>query len=290
MLTLLQKRSTYRLSLLRLFTLFLLSPLLVQASALSKDNDKRFDAETDLLLAHFDSKTDVDDIHSIAAFATLISNDQFSHINYHAVAGAYGIQEGLYVPANELFKLAFDSHWSDAHNDFDRALDEVTNLVATSIHAGGAVWIAECGQSDFSAAMVKKLKSSYPNIDTKYSIHIIQHSNWNQDVTTPEKLQYVKENTDYKKIPDGNATGNGTPGFNTSDSIDWKDSVKDPKLVSIWETAIAIGNKYNGQEGRYLNKNISIGGLDFSDISEVAWILNQEQIVDAEEFFKTFGK
>ena len=65
----------------------------------------RFNTELDLLLAQYDCKTDVDDLHSIAAFATLMSNTQFSKINYHGVAGTYGTQEGLYVPPNDLFRL-----------------------------------------------------------------------------------------------------------------------------------------------------------------------------------------
>ena len=62
----------------------------------------RFNLEKDLLLAQFDCKTDVDDLHSVAALVTLLSDSQFSSIRYHAVAGTYGIQNGLYVPPNDL--------------------------------------------------------------------------------------------------------------------------------------------------------------------------------------------
>lgn len=270
--------------------LFLLALVLIRATAFSETSNQRFDAGTDLLLSHFDSKTDVDDIHSVAAFATIMASKQFSNVKHHAVAGAYGKQGGLYVPANELFEEAFGDDWSDAHNDFDQALAEVSEIVSRTLKAGGDVWIAECGQSDFTASVVQELQSAYPDLDTQSRVHVVQHSDWNESSATPEKLQFVKENTDYHKIPDGNAVGNGSPGFNTADSIDWKDSVRDQRLVSIWESAIAIANKYNGQDGRYLNRNISVGGLDFSDMAEVAWILNQEQLYNAEVFFITFGK
>jgi hypothetical protein len=46
-----------------------------------------FNLKKDLLLAQYDCKTDVDDLHSVAAFATILANPEFSGINYHAVAG-----------------------------------------------------------------------------------------------------------------------------------------------------------------------------------------------------------
>lgn len=256
----------------------------------AEDARQHFNADTDLLLAQFDSKTDVDDIHSVAAFATIVANPKFSKLNYHAVAGAYGVQEGLYVPANELFALSFADKWSDAHTDFDQALTEVHKLSATTLVAGGDVWIAECGQSDFTAAVLRKIKTSHPSIDTKKRIHVIQHSDWNQNSADPEKLAFVKSETNYAKIPDGNAVGNGTAGYNTKDPIAWSNDIKDPHLTEVWQTAISIANKYNGQEGRYLNHSIAEGGFDFSDMAEVVWILNLENVPDTAAFFSVFGK
>ena len=73
----------------------------------------RFSVEDDLFVAQFDSKTDVDDLYSVAAVATILADPRFSEVRHHAVAGAYGIQDRLYVPANELFELAFGSNWSE---------------------------------------------------------------------------------------------------------------------------------------------------------------------------------
>src|SRR6056297_1361885 len=89
----------------------------------------KFDVERDLYLAHFDLKTDVDDLHSVAGVATMLADPRLAEVRYHAVAGAYGTQEGLYIPANELFDMAFGERWSDAHGDFDAAVSEVSALV-----------------------------------------------------------------------------------------------------------------------------------------------------------------
>jgi hypothetical protein len=246
--------------------------------------------EKDLLLAQFDCKTDVDDLQSVAALATLLASPDFSKIRYHAVAGTYGTQEGLYVPPNALFRLAFEDNWTDAHTDFERAVDEVKGIVKKTLDNGGDIWIAEAGQSDFTAELVKAIQKDLPELNTTLRIHVIQHSDWNEKSTTPESLNFVKINTDYHKIPDGNETGNGTPGFRDPAYNFLKDKIIDPKLTEIWQLAIELSDQYNGKEGRYNNEAISAGGLDFSDLSEVCWILGVLDIRDLEQFFDRYSR
>ena len=244
-----------------------------------------FEFKRDLLLVHYDFKTDIDDLHSAAAFATLVSNPKYVDLQYHAVAGAYGIQEGLYVPPEDLMKLAFGEKWSDAHKDFNQALTEVADLALKTLDQQGDVWIAEGGQSDFSAALVMTIKKERPDLSTVNHIHIVQHAGWNEEVTAPDKLAYVKEHSAYQKIPDGNAVGNGTPGFRSDQIIALDGYISDQKLRSIWQLAIDLGNQYNGKDGRYLNESVQAGGLDFSDFSEVCWILGMQDIENSEHFF-----
>jgi hypothetical protein len=249
----------------------------------------KFSIDKDLYLAHFDLKTDVDDAHSVAAVATMLADPRFEGVKYHTVAGAYGTQSGAYVPANDLFELAFGSHWSDAHSDFSSALDEVQSLAATVVQNSGKIWIADGGQSDFSAALVRAIRNQMPDTDLKEMVHIVQHADWNEEVTTPADLAYIKETGSYHRIPDGNTVGNGTPGFRTDENIDWRMSIKDQRLREIWEKAITIANTYNGVDGRYLNESIMQGGLDFSDTSETTWIFGFNNLEDAGDFFQEFG-
>ena len=250
----------------------------------------RFDPSRDLFLAHFDSKTDVDDLHSIAGVATVLADPRFAKVNFHAVAGAYGVQDGLYVPSNELFELAFGSQWSDAHNAYDEALEQVFGKVEQTLKQGGSIWIAEAGQSDFSADLARRVQQSLPDVDLLERFHIVQHSNWNEEVTDAEDLHFVQTHTAYHKIPDGNGFNNGTPGFRDPDWVDWKADVKDARLTEIWEMALEIANRYNAAEGRYLNTAIQEGGMDFSDVVETCWIFGFENLPDAEAFFKEFGQ
>ena len=272
--------------------LVLITFSLFQANAQDANDPVRqkFDTEKDLLLVHYDCKTDVDDLHSVAAFTTLLANSAFADIHYHAVAGTYGIQEGPYVPPNPLFQLAFDDNWQDANANFADAVQGVTPIAVNTLHSGGDVWIAEAGQSDFSAALVRSIQTNYPGINTAKRVHIVQHSDWNEEVTSVDALNFVKQNADYIKIPDGNAEGNGTPGFRSPDYTEWSSSIKDSQLTAIWQLAINLGNQYNGKEGRYNNEAIAAGGLDFSDLSEVCWILGLGDIKDTSQFFELYGK
>ena len=247
-----------------------------------------FDIEKDLLLVQYDCKTDVDDLHSVAALITLLSGSGLSEINYHAVAGTYGIQEGLYVPPEPLFQLAFGNNWTNAHEDAENAAKKVVIIIKSTLIHNGDIWIAEAGQSDFTARLIKAIQADMPDIPVSQRIHVVQHSDWNEQSTSPENLLFVKNNTDYHKIADGNVAGNGTPGFRSPGYTRWKEEITDPRLEDIWELAIDLANKYNGKEGRYENEAISSGGLDFSDLAEVCWILGLENITDIDHFFNLY--
>lgn len=251
---------------------------------------ERFRVEKDLLLVQYDCKTDVDDLQAAAALATLLSHTEFSIIRYHAVAGTYGIQEGLYVRPNDLFQLAFGNNWTDAHENLKGAVEQVKAIVKSTLANQGDIWIAEAGQSDFSAELIKAIQADLPDLNTVQRIHVIQHSDWNEEVTSPGSLNFVKSNSDYHKIPDGNVVGNGTPGFRSPEYTQWKNTLSNPKLLEIWQLAVDLSNKYNGKEGRYNNEAIAAGGLDFSDLSEVCWILGLQDIQDTEQFFNTYSR
>ena len=246
---------------------------------------KKFNLDKDLLLVHFDCKTDVDDVQTMAGLSTLLKNKTYQNLNYHAVTGTYGIQEGPYVPPNTLLERAFKGHWSDAHTDIDKAVKEVLQKVKITLSQNGDVWIADAGQSDFSAKLIAAVKTEMKNINSKIRFHVVQHSDWNESVTAEKALNYVKTHTDYNKIPDGNALNNGTPGFRDPNYKELKKQVKDAELLDIWDHAIAISNQYNGKDDRYLNEAIAVGGLDFSDLSEVCWILDIQDINNIQDFF-----
>lgn len=273
-----------------LILMTLLTTLQGYALELPLANSNQFDKEHDILIMQFDCKTDVDDIHATAAFATLLTNSTFCTIHFHAVAGTYGIQKGAYVPPNKLFDITFKkADWTDANQNFEKAVARVKAIAEKTLSSGDDVWIAEAGQSDFTAALLKAIQADQPKLKTKQHIHVVQHSNWNEKETDPMKLKFVIAQTDYQKIPDGNHDNNGTPDYQTTQKLDVQKLFTDPYLIKIWQCAKEIANTYNGKEKRYKNKTIANGGVDFSDLVEVGWILGINDIKDSQQFFKRYA-
>ncbi len=256
----------------------------------------RFDPAKDLFLAQFDIKTDTDDLHSAAAVATMLAHPKFACVDYLAVSGTYGTQGGAYVDPGTLFSDAFGQNWVDAHGDRDGAVERLAMRAGDVLAAGGHVWIMEGGQSDVSAATVQAVLSADPEAPTKTNFHIVQHSGWNEKVTSPEALDFVRRETDYVNIPDGNATGNGSPGFNTPDGTAWDALIAADVVGPIWALAREMGTAFNGSgfddetisAGGYDNKSIGAGGLDFSDTSEAAWIFGYDHLEDVDAFVAAF--
>ncbi|XPF95728.1 RICIN domain-containing protein [Colwellia sp. RE-S-Sl-9] len=240
----------------------------------SSDILGRFDKSKDLLLCNYDGKPDEDDLHSVAGLATMLSDARFSGVQIHCTAGAYGIQGGTFLEENNLFNLAFGDRWASAHNNYNNAVDQAYNKVATTLNAGGDIWVAEAGQSDFTADVVRKVKSEMPSINTNNRIHVVQHSDWNEDQTTPADLTYTKNNTDYNKIADGNSQGNGTPGLASTDGGEWTRATSDTQVGPVWTEARAAALRWMGIN--WDNEKIKSGGMDFSDTVEPMWIFGFE--------------
>ena len=48
--------------------------------------------------------------------------------------------------------------------------------------SGGQVWVAEAGQSDFSADWLQRVYALDLPVDVKARVHVVQHSDWNESV------------------------------------------------------------------------------------------------------------
>lgn len=245
----------------------------------------RFNTATDLFIANFDSKPDVDDLHTIAAVGSFLSLPDFKCVRTIAVAGAYGAQGGSYVPAPDLFALAFGSGWLDAHADRDDTVDTLVAAAAPILADGGHVWVMEAGQSDVSAAMIRALTAEQVGTDTRKHVHIVQHSDWNEQQASPGVLDYVMAEGDYILIPDGNVLGNGTPGYNATEPTLWTGVLSDARIGPMWTEAKRLADANNAVSG-YDNPTIRDGGFDFSDTSEAAFIFGFDDRETVEAFLE----
>lgn len=243
-----------------------------------------FDPSHDVFVGHFDSKPDVDDLHTIAAVGSLLKQDKFACVDAVAVAGAYGTQGGEYIHSPDLFDLAFRDKWLDGHNDREGTIEAQAELFIDTISDGGDVWIMIAGQADIAADALEIAVERAPDLPYKSKLHLIQHSDWNESVTAPHKLAFVQENADYQKIADGNARGNGTPGFTTSNGELWSRVLADPRIGQMWGEAKRLADEQNPSSA-YVNPSVASGGFDFSDTSEMAHVFGLNVLDNVPLFF-----
>ncbi|MGA9637852.1 T9SS type A sorting domain-containing protein [Flavobacterium sp.] len=260
----------------------ILSCLLVLVMTFSQ-SFAQFNKNKDILIAQFDSKPDPDDIHAIAALGCILAHNDFNNINFYAVAGAYGIQGGNYISAPALFNLAFGTqniNWTDAKNDRSASVTRIKNKAKAVLQAGGKVYVQEAGQSDITRDWCQALlDDGITSNSLKNNVIVVQHSQWNEDKTTAADLTWVKNNTTYTKIGDGNGDGNGTPSYrstNTSFLTQAKNS-QNVKAKTIWREADRV-IQTNGHFPDH--SSISTGGVDFSDCVENWWIFNLTTTAD----------
>lgn len=248
----------------------------------------RFDPANDVLIAMYDGKPDVDDLHAVASLGTVLADPDYACVQYVAVAGAYGTQGGDYIAAPALFDLAFGAHWLDAHASRQATIATLAGRITATLAGGGEVWILEAGQSDVSAAAIGAAHAAAPEQPYRSHVHVIQHSEWNEQASSPDALAYVKLAVDYHRIPDGNAEGNGSPGFRTESADAWGALLGNPETGALWAEAKRLADLHNGKTG-YDNPAVKAGGLDFSDTSEAAWLFGFEDMPGVTAFVDRFS-
>ncbi len=245
-----------------------------------------FNKSKDLLLAQFDSKPDPDDIHAQAALGSMLLHNDFKGVNYFAVAGAIGRQNGRFIDSDELFDLAFGkSNWTDADENWNKAVNDITSKVIPILRNGGKVWVQEAGQSDITADWVAEAIKAVGGATVKNNVIVVQHSKWNQDQTTPSDLNYVRSKTNYFYIDDGNADFTeqwgdhgpyNTPRYRSRESK-WLAQAKsspNKRARDLWIEADRVVRRRYPEGVPYDWSWMRNNGLDYSDCVENWWILN----------------
>lgn len=241
----------------------------------ASEDEGAFSPEKDLLSLHYDHAPDKDDGHSAAADRTLIESllgEAWISKHVLPVSGAYGKNKNAF---NDKSDAVMDAVWNArggwvaAARDWDAAVTTIYTRWHTTLKAGGDVYVKEGGQSDITAAVVKRLRQDHPEIPTRQHIHVIQHSNWNENQSTREALDYVKENTHYVRIADANRYLNVKGG----DTVFEKAATVHPMFGRAWRSAF----EYYPPTQR----------LDFSDTGELLHILGLGEM-SLEDFRKRF--
>ncbi|MEM7257892.1 MAG: hypothetical protein AAF404_10935 [Pseudomonadota bacterium] len=234
----------------------------------------RLNPATDLVAAHFDHGPDPDDGHAAAAAYVIKSELNLDMVVVGGTTGVYSA--GRYLPESEsLMRRIWGQQWLDAHNNRQASAEQAARQWVATMAAGGDVWVAEGGPSDFTAAVVRIVRNQYPEFNTRQRVHVVQHSQWNEDHALREDLNYVRSNTRYIRIEDGNdpnATADLRQDGNSAVSNAFVQRVLGSRYKAVWRYAFD-----------YLNPGDK---LDFSDTVELLYILNigTDKISNVTEF------
>ena len=234
-----------------------------------------FDAKKDLLSLHYDHAPDKDDGHSAAADRTILESlYSRAWIKRHVVpvSGAYGKNaKGFNAKSDAVMDAAWNDcgGWLAANTNREGVLAELAARWGAALKAGGDVWIKEGGQSDLTADVLKRINVKMPDLDTAARIHLVQHSNWNEEQTTDSALAYAKRHVHYIRIRDANAYLNVKGGNKVFEEA----ALRHPVFGPVWKAAFAYYSP--GQR------------LDFSDTGELMHILGLGEI-GIEGFRKRF--
>ena len=214
-----------------------------------------FVQDRDLISLHYDHAPDKDDGHATVAALAIVRSLGIQPL---VVSGAYGRNANQYQPGAEaVMTAAWGSGWLDAHNNRSATVNATYAAWLATLQNGGDIWIAEGGQADFTADVLRLLANNNPSINTRQRVNVIQHSVWNEAQSTQSDLNYSRDNTNYVKIADGNGD-NQTADLNQK-SASFVNIATNSQYGSAWQAAF-----------NYLNPN---NKLDFSDTVELLHIL-----------------
>lgn len=229
-----------------------------------------FEASRDLLSLHYDY-LHLDDGHATVAALEIATEFEAAT---HVVGGTRGVAStSWFHPFEAVMQATWGDAWLDAKADWVGSVNRSAERWLATIDAGGRVWVAEGGASDFTAEVVREIQRQRPALDTRVTIHVIQHSDRNEAEARPENLRFVQANTAYERIDDGNEA-NGTADLNQP-SEEFTRAALAGRHGSAWATAF---DYYPATE------------LDFSDTVEVLHIVGVDidEVADPSDFARRF--
>lgn len=259
----------------QLTLLFIAGFTMVSCVWAAEEKKITFNPEKDLVSLHYDHAPDKDDGQSAAADRTILETFYGTYwIKRHvvAVSGAYGKNAGRFNPKSD---AVMDAAWKEpcgwlaAHVKRKEAIAKLVQRWSNVIQNGGDVWVKEGGQSDITADVVKDLRNKFPDLNTTKHIHVIQHSQWNENQTTDTALSYTKQYTHYISIQDANRYLNRKGG----DKMFENAAINHPVFGPVWKAAF----EYYPPKQR----------LDFSDTGELMHMLGLGEM-SIEDFRQRF--
>lgn len=238
--------------------------------------DARFNPELDHIALHYDMSYDPDDYLSAVADRSVIETlygTEFLTEQTSRVIGTCGSPcSGYNKPADKLMDYTYGSvgGWKNSLTNGADALKYELAFYKDTINRGGRIWVKEGGESDFTMKVVQELEKVKKGLGK--CVYVIQHSSVNEKNNGKGVLAYVKANTMYTKISDGN------PPYKKSN---WKMNGKSFDfygLNSRWECAWKLAfDEFKRKKSYCASKPQPVTKcVDFSDTHELLYITGDD--------------
>lgn len=229
----------------------------------------------DLVALHYDNCPDRDDGHALAAGKSVVVRTGLP--NVMVVNGTCGDNiRGSYQSSSEVVAQAvWGNQWLDYFNDREATIQISAQRWADVLSNDGDVWVAEGGPSDFTANVIRSIRSQFPSLNLK-RVHVVQHSsgnNFNEAQTSSSNIELIKRIADYITIPNGNGGGNGSAGLRNNSSF-FVETARQSEFSNEWNAAFD-----------YLNPNER---LDFSDTVELLYMINDTDTQNVDDFARRY--
>ena len=213
---------------------------------------------SDLVSIHLDNGPDPDDLQASVAIRSILEKHNANFIVVGATQGHNWPTplSGSEEHTRSLFPGQYIDAKSGGTNFTSSAINAVADHWQTTLNAGNKVYVAEGGPSDFTADVLRELKSR--SVSNLKRIHVIQHAEgFNNGETKSSNLAYVQDTATFQMIDNGNKDNN-TPDYQVESSNAFKQSALSSAYADQWRFAFNQHKK---------------GWVDFSDAVEVMHIL-----------------
>lgn len=235
-----------------------------------------FNPSKDHIALHYDMSYDPDDYLSAVADRTIIETlygTKFLLNQSNRVIGTCGSPcSGYNKPADKLMDYTYGDvgGWKNSLTDSKNALKYELDFYKDTINRGGRVWVKEGGESDFTMKVVQELEKVKKGLGK--CVYIIQHSSTNEKNNGKGVLSYVKTNTMYTKISDGNPPYQKSKWKMNGKSFDFY------ALGSKWECAWKLAfDEFKKKKSYCSKKSQSVTKcVDFSDTHELLYITGDD--------------
>lgn len=243
----------------------------------------------DLIAIHFDHAPDYDDGHATVANKMVVDHYGLNS-EVMVVAGTYNqARKNVYRSGSEaVTDITWGTEgkqttWYNADARYQNSIAESVRLWRETLSAGGKVWVAEGGPSEFTARVLEQLT----DVNRK-RITVIQHSHCsgkscnqvkggqNERFTPVADIRFIENVANMVRIGNGNTGNNNTPDLNQKNSAVAQDLLSSSKYGAMWKAAF---NYFDPDER-----------LDASDTVELLWVLGieNEDIQDWNQFRDAF--